>query len=451
MRILYTNKAKDRRAIGKLMRREALARLPGGGVRAATTRRVFGRELSPGQVVDVIASDVQRCGDAALFSYTRKLDGFRVNASNIRVKPSEIHEALRTLPQALKKALRTSIANVGAFHRREMPKDWMQRGRNVSWGQKWTPVDRVGLYIPGGLAAYPSSVVMNAVPANVAGVREIVAVTPVKRDGRVNPVVLAAAALAGVTTIFKVGGAQAVAALAYGTRSIPSVDKIMGPGNIFVALAKRRVFGTVGIDSIAGPSEILVLSDGSVSAAWAAADLLSQAEHEEMASCLLVTSDPRYALAVSREVEAQLIHLDRRVVASSSLSTRGAILVVRDRKEMLEVSNRFAPEHLEVQCRRPGEWLKGVRHAGVAFLGPLTPVAFGDFTAGTNHVLPTGGTARFSSGLSVHDFLKRVNVSEVTKKGVDALFTPTAQLAYAEGLTAHAESVLKRVPPGKRP
>jgi len=218
-----------------------------------------------------------------------------------------------------------------------------------------------------------------------------------------------------------------------------------------VALAKRRVYGTVGIDSIAGPSEILILADGSVNPAWAAADLLSQAEHDEMAACLLVTANPKYAAAVAREVEGQLVHLKRREVASSSLVTRGALIVVRNRKEMLEISNRFAPEHLEVQCANPRQWLKDVRHAGVAFLGSLTPVAFGDFTAGTNHVLPTGGTARFSSGLSVFDFLKRVNINQLTPRGFKALFPPTALLAQAEGLFAHAESVLKRVPGDRRP
>ncbi len=451
MRILCTAKVKDRKAIGKLLRREALVRLSGGGSRAAVTRTVFGRDLTPDQVVDRIVEDVRRRGDAALFAYTRKLDGFRVSASNIAVTPSEIRRALADIPAALGKDLRGAIRNVRAFHEREMPRDWFRRGKNTSWGQRWTPVDRVGLYVPGGLAAYPSSVIMNVVPARVAGVRDIVLVTPVKRDGKVNPVVLAAAALSGATRILKVGGAQAVAALAFGTRSVPAVDKITGPGNLFVALAKRKVFGTVGIDSIAGPSEVLILSDGTTPAAWAAADLLSQAEHDEMASCLLVTANANYAAAVADEVRAQLIHLDRRTTAAAALRTRGAILVAKGRKGMLDLCNLYAPEHLEIQCRNPGDWLKGVRHAGVAFLGPLTPVAFGDFTVGTNHVLPTGGTARFSSGLSVHDFLKRVNVAEVSAAGFKALKGPTVQMAFAEGLSAHAGSVLRRAGTRARP
>jgi histidinol dehydrogenase len=451
MRILDLSRRRDRAAIDRLLRREALVRLTGRGSRAALTRRVFGRDLTPEQVVDRIVDDVRRRGDAALFAYTRKLDGFRPSPSNIAVTPGEIRRALSSIPRVLRRDLALAIANVRAFHRREMPKDWYRKGPATSWGQRWTPLDRVGLYVPGGLAAYPSSVIMNVVPAKVAGVREIVLVTPVKADGKVNPVVLAAAALSGADRILKIGGAQAVAALAHGTRCVPAVDKITGPGNLFVALAKRKVYGTVGIDSIAGPSEILILSDGSVPAAWAAADLLSQAEHDEMASCLMVTSDARYAAAVAREVGAQLAHLDRKGTAEASLATRGGIIVARGRRGMLDLCNRYAPEHLEIQCRNPRSWLRDVRHAGVAFLGPLTPVAFGDFTVGTNHVLPTGGTARFSSGLSVFDFLKRVNVAEVRKAGFRSLEAPTVQMAFAEGLTAHAESVLKRAGSARRP
>lgn len=441
MRILDTRRKGDAKAVAMLLGREALVKLSGRGSRAATTRKVFGRDLTPEQVVDRIVEDVRRRGDAALFAYTRRLDGFRATPANLAVTPTEIRRALEAVPASLKRDLRLSISNVTAFHRAEKPRDWYRRGAQASWGQRWTPIDRVGLYVPGGLAAYPSSVVMNVVPAKVAGVREIVVVTPVKADGRVNPVVLAACALSGATRILKIGGAQAVAALAYGTRSVPAVDKITGPGNLFVALAKRRVYGQVGIDSIAGPSEVMILSDGSVPAAWAAADLLSQAEHDEMASCLLVTDDARYAAQVSNEVKVQLTRLERREVATASLRTRGGILVARHAAEMIELCNRYAPEHLEIQCRRPDRWLARVRHAGVAFLGPWTPVAFGDFTAGTNHVLPTGATARFSSGLSVFDFLKRVNVAEVTRAGWRVLSGPTARFAEAEGLTAHARSV----------
>ena len=289
---------------------------------------------------------------------------------------------------------------------------------------------------------------MNVIPAKVAGVKKIVMVTPVKKEGRVEPIILAAAHLAGVDTIYKIGGAQAVAALAYGTKTIPSVDKITGPGNLFVALAKRKVFGQVGIDGFAGPSEVLILSDGTVPPAWVAADLLAQAEHDEMAACLLVTTSASLAGEVSREVELQLELLDRRQVALDSLKSRGAIVLVKNKKQALELSNRFAPEHLEILAKDPNPWFEGIHHAGAVFVGPWTPVAFGDFTAGTNHILPTSGTARFASGLSVYDFMKRTNVLEVKEEGLKVLGKPTVFLAEKEGLTGHAQSILFRMGAG---
>jgi histidinol dehydrogenase len=286
---------------------------------------------------------------------------------------------------------------------------------------------------------------MNVIPAKVAGVKETIVVTPVKKDGKVNPVVLAAAHLSGADTVLKVGGAQAVAALAYGTKSVPAVDKIVGPGSLFVALAKRKVFGQVGIEGFPGPSEVLILADGSVPASWAAADLLAQAEHDEMAMALLVTSSAKYAGEVAKEVELQLELLEREQIAVDSLKSRGAIILVKNSRQAGEFSNRFAPEHLEILAKNARSWLPGLRHVGAIFIGPYSAEAFGDYTAGTNHVLPTGGTARFSSGLSVFDFLKRTNMLEVKPEGVKALGRPTVFLAEQEGLSGHAQSVLFRM------
>jgi len=445
MRILNYSKSKERKSIEKLIRREPLVVLKGAGSRASLTKKVFGRELTPEQAVDRIVEDVKKKGDSALFAYTRKLDGFAANAGNIRVKKSEIQQALNHLEYPLEVAIRTAIRNVRAFHIKEKPARWFHNSAQMGVGQRWTALDRVGLYVPGGLAAYPSSVIMNVIPANVAGVKEVVVVTPVKKDGKVNPIVLAAAHFAGADTILKVGGAQAVAALAYGTKSVPAVDKITGPGNLFVALAKRRVFGQVGIDGFPGPSEVLILADGTVPAAWAAADLLAQAEHDEMAMPLLVTYSETYAVEVAIEVELQLEMLEREQIALDSLKSRGAIILVKNRKQAVEFSNRFAPEHLEILAKDARNWLGDIRHAGAIFIGPNSAEAFGDYTAGPNHVLPTGGTARFSSGLSVFDFLKRTNMLEMKKPGVKALGKITVDFAEEEGLGAHAQSVLFRM------
>jgi histidinol dehydrogenase len=445
MRILHLQKPAERRMAERLIRREPLSELKGPGNRSDLTRRVFGKLLTPEQAVERIVEDVRRKGDPALFAYCRKLDGFRADAGNLRVTRAEVRSALRRLDPGLLKALRTAVRNVRAFHMRERPARWFHDGPDVGMGQRWTPIDRAGLYVPGGLAAYPSSVVMNVIPAKEAGVRRVVVVTPVKRDGRVPDAVVAAAHLSGADLILKIGGAQAVAALAYGTKSVPQVDKIVGPGNLFVSLAKRRVFGTVGIDGFQGPSEVLILADGSVHASWAAADLLAQAEHDEMAMPLLVTTSAAYAREVSREVETQLELLDRRETAQDSIKSRGALLVAPDRARALEFANRYAAEHLEILCRDARSWLPGIRHAGALFVGPFSAEAFGDYTAGPNHVLPTGGTARYASGLSVFDFLKRTNVLEVKPRGVRSLGPDTVALATSEGLTAHAQSVLFRL------
>lgn len=429
----------------KLIRREPLVSIKGAGTRSALTKKVFGKDLSPEQAVDRIVEDVRKKGDAALFSYCRKFDGFAADPRNIRVTASEIKQAMKNLPSAIENAIQIAIKNVRFFHTKEKPSRWFHNGSQTALGQRWTPMDRVGLYVPGGLAAYPSSVIMNVIPAKVAGVKEVVLVTPVKKDGQVNPTVLAAAHLSGADSILKIGGAQAVAALAYGTRSVPAVDKITGPGNLFVALAKRRVFGQVGIDGFPGPSEVLILADGTVPAAWAAADLLAQAEHDEMAMPLLATTSPKYALEVAKEVELQLELLEREQIAADSIKSRGAVIVVKNRKDAVEFSNRFAPEHLELLAKDARAWLPDIRHAGAIFIGPNSAEAFGDYTAGTNHVLPTGGTARFSSGLSVFDFLKRTNMLEVRKPGLKTLGKATVDFAMEEGLGAHAQSVMFRL------
>jgi len=445
MRILNFGKQQDRKAVEKLIRREPLMELKGSGSRASLTKKVFGRDLTPEQAVDLVVEDVRQKGDRALFSYCRKFDGFAATPKNIRVTKSEIQTALNQLEYPLEIAIKTAIRNVRTFHTKEKPSRWFHNGPQMSIGQRWTPIDRVGLYVPGGLASYPSSVIMNVIPAKVAGVKQVVVVTPVKKDGKVNPAVLAAAYFSGADVILKIGGAQAVAALAYGTKSVPAVDKITGPGNLFVALAKRKVFGQVGIDGFPGPSEVLILADGTVPAAWAAADLLAQAEHDEMAMPLLATYNPAYAKEVAKEVELQLEMLERETIANDSLKSRGAIILVKNRKQAGEFSNRFAPEHLEILAKDARAWLPDLRHAGAIFIGPNTAEAFGDYTAGTNHVLPTGGTARYSSGLSVFDFLKRTNMLEMKKPGLKALGKPTVDFANEEGLGAHAQSVLFRL------
>jgi histidinol dehydrogenase len=445
MRILNYSNTIDRTAIEKLIRREPLLSLQGANSRASLTKKTFGKNLTPEQVVDRIVEDVRHKGDTALFAYTRKFDGFAINARNIQVTQVEIKSAVKQLPSAIKTAIQIAIRNVRAFHTKEKPSNWFHDDSQVALGQRWIPVDRAGLYVPGGLAAYPSSVVMNVIPAKVAGVKEVVVVTPVKKDGKVNSVVLSAAAMAGADTILKIGGAQAIAALAYGTASVPEVDKITGPGNLFVALAKRKVFGKVGIDGFPGPSEVLILADGTVPASWAAADLLAQAEHDEMAMPLMATTSLKYAQQVAEEVKIQVRQLKRQSIAEDSVKSRGAIILVKNRKEAQDFSNRFAPEHLEILAKDAKKWLPELRHAGAIFIGPHTAEAFGDYTAGTNHVLPTNGTARFSSGLSVFEFLKRTNLLEVKKPGLKVLGKATVDFAEEEGLGAHAQSVRFRL------
>jgi histidinol dehydrogenase len=397
------------------------------------------------QTVEEILADVRERGDAALCEYTERFDRLKIDATTLEVSGAEIEQALAVVDQGTLATLQLAADRIATFHRRQKEETWMTDDEpDIRLGQMVIPLDRVGIYVPGGKAAYPSSVLMNAVPAKVAGVGEIIMVVPMP-DGVVNPYVLAAAHIAGVDRIFKIGGAQAVAALAYGTASIPKVDKITGPGNIYVATAKRLVFGTVDIDMIAGPSEILVINDGSGEAAHIAADLLSQAEHDELAASILITTDEAFGRRVADELENQLASLSRAAIARQSIENYGAIIVARDLFEAAEFSNRIAPEHLELAVAEPFELLPQIRHAGAVFLGHNTPEAAGDYLAGPNHTLPTGGTARFFSPLGTDDFVKKSSLICFSKEGLDRLGKSIVEIAELEGLEAHAKSVAIRL------
>jgi histidinol dehydrogenase len=395
--------------------------------------------------VRAIVDDVRRRGDAALVACTARFDRVTLTPDRLRITAAEFDAAEAAVPAEAMAALRFARDRIEAFHRRQLPKDDRYRDAlGVDLGLRWTPIDAVGLYAPGGTAAYPSSVLMNAVPAKVAGVPRVALVVP-SPDGHLNPLVLAAARLAGVEEIYRVGGAQAVAALAYGTETIPAVAKIVGPGNAYVAAAKRLVFGTVGIDMIAGPSEVLVIADGDNDAAWIAADLLAQAEHDAAAQSILVTDSSTLADAVEAAVTAQLATLPRAEIAAASWRDHGAVIVVDDLSAAVDLTNRIAPEHLELAVADPEALLPGIRNAGSVFLGRYTPEAIGDYVAGPNHVLPTARSARFSSGLSVFDFLKRTTLLGLGPDQLRALAGPAITLAEAEGLDAHARSVAIRL------
>ncbi|MEW6098130.1 MAG: histidinol dehydrogenase [Pseudomonadota bacterium] len=405
------------------------------------------------QRVAEILADVRVRGDAAVLDYTRRFDGLEASSlAQLELPRADLRAALDGLPADQREALVHAAERVRRYHERQLD----ACGRSFSYrdddgtllGQKVTPLDRVGIYVPGGKAAYPSSVLMNAVPAKVAGVGEIVMVVPTPR-GEKNPLVLAAAAVAGVDRVFTIGGAQAVAALAYGTATIPKVDKITGPGNAYVASAKKHVFGVVGIDMIAGPSEILVLADGTTPPEWVAMDLFSQAEHDELAQSILLCSDADYIARVKEAIERLLPQMPRRDVIRASLEGRGALILTRSMEEACEISNRIAPEHLEVSSREPARWEPLLKHAGAIFLGAYTSESLGDYCAGPNHVLPTSGTARFSSPLGVYDFQKRSSLIEVSAAGARQLGRVAATLAYGEGLQAHARAAELRIEDGQ--
>ena len=420
-----------------------------------------------GRVAQIIA-DVRERGDAALLELTARFDGLQApSMAALEIGPDELRAALGRITPAQRAALEQAAARVRSYHERQREaccQSWSYRDADGTLlGQKVTPLDRVGIYVPGGKAAYPSSLIMNAVPAHVAGVAEIIMVVPTPVRGSVatggsggataavgerNDLVLAAAAVAGVSRAFTIGGAQAVAALAYGTQSVPRVDKITGPGNAYVASAKKHVFGQVGIDMIAGPSEILVLADGSAPADWVAMDLFSQAEHDELAQSILLCPDANYIAAVREAIERLLPGMPRRDVICASLEGRGALIHTRCMEEACAISNRIAPEHLEISSKDPHRWEPLLRHAGAIFLGAFTSESLGDYCAGPNHVLPTSGTARFSSPLGVYDFVKRSSLIEVSERGAQVLGPIAAELAYGEGLQAHARAAEMRLQDG---
>ena len=394
-------------------------------------------------IVTDIIKNVRQNGDKALYEYCEKFD--KAKLDTLLVTPEEIQEAAEAVGEEFLEILKKAAANIRKFHQKQVRNSFIINNEDgILMGQKIIPVDRAGLYVPGGTAAYPSTVLMDSIPAKIAGVPEVVMVTPPNAEGKINPYILAAAYVAGVDKIFKVGGAQAVAALAYGTESIPRVDKIVGPGNAFVAEAKRQVFGQVSIDMIAGPSEILIIADSKSNPRHLAADLLSQAEHDKLASAVLVTDSEELAKAVQAQLEVQIPLLERSDIARASIDNNGKIIVAQDLKQVIEISNEIAPEHLELCLDNPFDYLDAIRHAGSIFMGRNCPEALGDYFAGPNHTLPTSGMARFSSPLSVDDFIKKTQYTYYTADALSRVAKDVAAFATAEGLTAHARSALIR-------
>ncbi len=418
------------------------------GFQSAFTALLRDRNEAVADVADTVRAiidDVRRRGDEALHEYTTRFDGFDSRSTGLRITAEEIAQARARIDPEVLEALALAAERIRAYHERQMPDDELWTDAiGARLGHKWTPVFAAGLYVPGGLAAYPSSVLMNAIPAKVAGVDRLTMAVPTPK-GAVNDLVLAAADLAGVDEVWRIGGAQAIAALAYGTESIAPVDIIIGPGNAFVAEAKRQVFGQVGIDMIAGPSEVLIIADGSADPAWLAADLLAQAEHDEKAQSILITPDADLAREVLDAVTAQLADLPKRDIAGKSWQDHGAVIVVRDLDEAVALANRVAPEHLELEVAEPEALLADIRNAGAIFLGGYTPEAVGDYVAGPNHVLPTSGSARFSSGLNVLQFMKRTTILGCSREALNAIGPAAVKLAEAEGLEAHARSVRMRL------
>ena len=394
-------------------------------------------------IVSEIIENVKQNGDKALYEYCEKFDKAKLDC--LLVSGEEIEEAVSLVEPKFLEILKKAAENIRTFHQKQLREGFKIKGEDgIVIGQKITPVDRAGLYVPGGTAAYPSTVLMDSIPAKIAGCKEVVMVTPPSANGKVNPVILAAAKIAGIDKIFKVGGAQAVAALAYGTESIPKVDKIVGPGNAFVAEAKKQVFGQVSIDMIAGPSEILIVADGKSEPSHVAADLLSQAEHDRLASAVLVTDSIDLANAVSKELEKQIPLLSRSEIARASIDNNGKIIVADDIHKVIEISNEIAPEHLELLVDNPFDYLDEIRHAGSIFMGRNCPEALGDYFAGPNHTLPTSGTAKFSSPLSVDDFIKKTQYTYYTREALSKVAEDVAFFAEKEGLTAHAKSAVIR-------
>ena len=404
-------------------------------------KKIFGEDLTASELVRKIVNDVRKLGDAAVIDYTKKFDGAEISAENFQVTEEDFLNAEKVADKKIVESLKRAAENIFSYHREQLPKSWLTyRGENSILGQSIIPLERVGVYVPGGTAAYPSSVLMNVIPAKVAGVEEIIMCVPA-REGKINPYVLIAAKIAGADKIFKIGGAQAIAAMAFGTETIPRVNKITGPGNIFVTLAKKEVFGHCDIDMLAGPSEILIVADDKANPVYAAADMLSQAEHDPLACSIVITTSENLAEKISSEVEKQLAKLPRKEIAEASIKNNGLIIVAKNIDEAIHFANISAPEHMELLVESPFNLLPKIKNAGAIFLGEFSPEPLGDYFAGPNHVLPTGGTAKFYSVLNVETFLKRTSLISYTQKDLSDAAEDIVRLAKAEGLDAHAAAI----------
>lgn len=431
-------------AVEKLLKKPAFDQVELNPRIREANKKLFGVDLTAAEIVDKIVGDVRRDGDEAVIKYTKLIDRTEFTPEEFVVTEAEYEAAYQEADPAVVESLRKATENVRRYHQEQKPNSWMTyRDKGSILGQSVIPLDRVGIYVPGGTAAYPSSVIMNAMPAVVAGVKEIIMMVPPK-NGKINPYVLVAAKEAGVSKIFKIGGAQAIAAMAFGTETIPRVDKITGPGNIFVTLAKKAVYGHCDIDMLAGPSEILIVADKTADPAYTAADMLSQAEHDMLASSIVITDSPELAEKVAVEAEKQLKVLPREEITRASLDRNGMIIITEDIMQAVELANVSAPEHMEVLTEQPFQLLPYIRHAGAVFLGAYSPEPLGDYFAGPNHVLPTGGTARYYSVLNVETFMKRTSIISYTQEQLDAVSDDVIRLAEAEGLQAHANAVKLR-------
>lgn len=431
-------------AVEKLLKKPAFDQVELNPRIREANKKLFGVDLTAAEIVDKIVGDVRRDGDEAVIKYTKLIDRTEFTPEEFVVTEAEYEAAYQEADPAVVESLRKAAENVRRYHQEQKPNSWMTyRDKGSILGQSVIPLDRVGIYVPGGTAAYPSSVIMNAMPAVVAGVKEIIMMVPPK-NGKINPYVLVAAKEAGVSKIFKIGGAQAIAAMAFGTETIPRVDKITGPGNIFVTLAKKAVYGHCDIDMLAGPSEILIVADKTADPAYTAADMLSQAEHDMLASSIVITDSPELAEKVAVEAEKQLKVLPREEITRASLDRNGMIIITEDIMQAVELANVSAPEHMEVLTEQPFQLLPYIRHAGAVFLGAYSPEPLGDYFAGPNHVLPTGGTARYYSVLNVETFMKRTSIISYTQEQLDAVSDDVIRLAEAEGLQAHANAVKLR-------
>ena len=430
-----------------LLAKPAFDEVPVGEKTQNRIRQTFGADLSPQELVEKIVREIRKNGDKAVLEYTSKIDRVSMSAAEMEVTAAEKKKALAELEPSLVAALKKAAENIRLFHSEQKAgqKPWeSKRGTNSTVGQRQTPIDRAGIYVPGGTAAYPSSVLMTVIPAVVAGVREVVVTVPPSPDGSVNPLVLAAAEIAGAHRIFRIGGAQAVAAMAFGTETVPRVDKIVGPGNLFVTLAKKAVYGFCDIDMLAGPSEIMIVADETADAVYVAADMLSQAEHDELACSIVVTDSAELAAKIEKELALQLAELPRAATAKASLDANGMILLVQDLQQAIQCVNAAAPEHLELLTAAPRDLLPSIRHAGAIFVGAHSPEPLGDYFAGPSHVLPTGGTAKFASVLNVDTFMKTTSVIFYSAQDLEEVKADIVRLAEAEGLSAHARAVSVR-------